>query len=195
MDGGGGTLHPCPPPSISRALPASPPPQPLPTHSANLEPLGGPHPTPLIAGCWLAGWLADWRTLMAAAVAAAGSYGWQRVREGRPPHDRTTVNIDIHRATLFTATRLVHMLTPTPLLLPARPLACFNPPPSPPARPVLSCPVPRPCPPLSVLAPNIAPCPDLRRSLENTYLHAPPSPFPSHPPPLPSLVRGPVRSY
>lgn len=156
MDGGGGTLHPCPPPSISRALPASPPPQPLPTHSANLEPLGGPHPTPLIAGCWLAGWLADWRTLMAAAVAAAGSYGWQRVREGRPPHDRTTVNIDIHRATLFTATRLVHMLTPTPLLLPARPLACFNPSPIPtrPSCPVLSLVLALPCPCLPPILPR-----------------------------------------
>lgn len=119
----------------------------LPTTSApprlTWNPLGDPHPTPLIAGCWLAGWLADWRTLMAAAVAAAGSYGWQRAREGRPPHDRTTVNIDIHRATLFTATRLVHMLTPTPLLLPARPPSrLLQPLPHPPA---LSCPVPRPC--------------------------------------------------
>lgn len=57
--------------------------------------------------------------------------------------------------------------------------------PPPPARPVLSCPS-------SVLAPDIAPCPDLRRSLENTYLHAPPLPSPIS---LLSLVRGPGRSY
>lgn len=187
MDGGGGTLHPCPPPSISRALPASPPPQPLPTHSANLEPLGGPHPTPLIAGCWLAGWLADWRTLMAAAVAAAGSYGWQRVREGRPPHDRTTVNIDIHRATLFTATRLVHMLTPTPLLLPARPLACFNPPPSPPARPVLSCPssLPSPVRACPQYCPVPGPTPLTRKHIPACSPFSLPFPPPSPPLPCP----------